>query len=50
MSYIRQQQFKKPKALCEQKCLGDAFFFLSKEKGNCFEYGWVAQVWSVCVS
>lgn len=26
MSYIRQQQFKKPKALYEQICLGDAFF------------------------
>lgn len=39
MSYIRQQKFKKPKALYEQKYLGDAFFFLSEEKGNCFEYG-----------
>lgn len=40
MSYVRQQQFKKPKALYEQKCLGDAFsFLLSEEKGNCFEYG-----------
>lgn len=27
MSYIRQQKFKKPKALYEQICLGDAFFF-----------------------
>lgn len=50
MSYVRQQQFKKPKALYEQICLGDAFFILCEEKGNCFEYGWVAQVRSVCVS
>lgn len=31
MSYIRQQKFKKPKALYEQKYLGDAFFFLRKK-------------------
>jgi len=32
MSYIRQQQFKKSKALYEQKCLGDAFYFSEVRK------------------